>query len=138
MATKKVKVRELDMSKIDGFDITDTGIIQAALKKDRLSGKAVLFSGLDGDRLDFLLKYGTLYPKSDYIFASKAPDKDDDCLPDREQTTTPLSCADVWDTPMIAIYDMSRFEQMTQRTQFRFLDPEHTIDALLAAYILRY
>src|SRR5574341_1478735 len=102
----KLKVRTLDMSKADGgYTVREADVIYRALRKDRINRKSLLFSGLEGDNLDMLLEHGTLYPDSDFIWASTEPDKDEAV----SQDTTPLSCAYERNTPMIAVYNKSEF-----------------------------
>lgn len=125
----KVKVRELDMSKADGYAISENDVIYEAIRDDEIKNESLLFSGLEGENLAVLLEYGTLYPNSSYIYARDTLDNDSLTV------TSPLTCAWERKRPLIAVYDKIKFKSI-DGNEYVFLDSNHKLEALLAAYLL--
>jgi len=122
------KVVNLDMSKADGYALTESNIVLRANKKHGIEGN-LLYSGLEGKKLETLLKHGTLYPASKYIWAAVEPDT--------REPATALSCAAEHRIPMIAVYEGSHFVEKFPE-KFYFNNPEKKLDSLLIVYLLDY
>ena len=126
-------VRTLNLSIADGCAVTEADVIYDAVRKDGLGERDLLYSGLEGKKLEVLLEQGTLYPNSGYIFAAAALDGEDELI----ETCTPLFCAGRKVAPMIAVYDKTKFVEKDPHMH-HFIDPEHKLETLLAVYMLKY
>jgi|TARA_Y100000034_G_scaffold136506_1_gene213434 hypothetical protein len=133
--TKKIKtpiVRNLDLSIADGYAITREDIIINAIREDGLADKDLLFSGLEGQDLDTLLVHGTIYPGSNFIYASPSLHRDHATAMEPDL----IDYAVERFIPMFAVYDATKFTDIKNH-RYEFLDKDNGSESLLAAYILK-
>jgi len=123
-----VKVQILDLRGANPVFIAES--IRDHARRDGLGDSNLLYSGLDGHRHSTLIKYGTLYPESNFIYASEHVDKNGEY-----GGASPLSCALGKERGMMAIYDKGKFKQ-GRDSQYHFNDPKKKLEALLAVYIM--
>jgi len=127
------KVRNLDMTVADGYAVTEEDLVLKAVREDGLEGD-LLFSGLEGRNLRTLLRHGTLYPSSNYIYACEHPGKNDGECAD----FGPIDFAEKdHEEPMLAVYDKSKFEKEVLE-KWQFIGPGKMVDSLLKVYLLEF
>jgi hypothetical protein len=129
-----IKPQTIDLSKADGYAVTDTDLIIKRLKRDRRYKPDLMYRGFNGARLHIMLEHGTDTPDSDMIFCGNEEDlrcEGIDC------GRKPLPCAFNHLKPALAVYDGSKLTIGDCCQRRRFIDPERKLNALVAVYLLQ-
>lgn len=128
-----MRTRILDLSKADGYAVTDADLVIEKLKQDKCYKQGLVYRGFDGRKLETMLKHGTDYPKFDTIFYCTEEDLRNCGI---ESTENALIYASEKAIPALAVYDGTKFIE-DNSNRLRFIDTKNKKAALVAVYLLR-
>ncbi len=129
-----IKPKTIDLSRADGYAVTDADIVRRMLKQDGCYKKGLVFRGFDGRKLEKMLKYGTDNPNSAISYGCTEQELDDCGI---DSVNNALVCAGEKAIPALAVYDSLKLNMDSYPYEFGFADPKNKLDALVAVYILR-
>ena len=135
-----VTVRELDLSKADGYRLTNFDLLRRALKRDKKYRRDLLYRGFDGKHIPKLLKIGQdslgkyLSCTSEEEIKTEFPVAGFDCDP--FQYAFENEDGSKREIPAIAVFDSRHIHQVTYG-MYQFKDPKKKLEALVAVYRLK-
>jgi len=129
-----IKIRKLDMSKVDGYAISEFDMIKIALVEDKKYKRGLLYRGINARNIPKLFKTGrdnVNYSYRGIIFC---------CT--EEEITNPYrdSAEDIFSYACgaIAVFDSNHFKKSDFEWGYVFKDPKNKLEALVAVYELNY
>ena len=120
----------LNLGEADGYAATEYDLIRRGLRKEKLLKKSLLYTVIDGSRIDEFISKGTYRPQSDKIFAFQS-----DELFEKEDSIEDFDVRDMlseYECPAIAVFNASHFNPSGMFFKYVFKDTSKKQEALEA------